>query len=196
MLLFFYEPEASTALGFGFRCGFLGLLHMEIIQERLEREFDLSLITTAPGVRHRVTQTNGQIIDIDNPVRFPEAHTIARIEEPMIKALIMTSDQYIGPILKLLEERRSTQKGFDYLASRRVLLTYENASQRDRPRFLRPIEVRLSRLRVVRLRAGGFPRLGHGQARRHGRRRTGGRTFLDRSRGIQLMRGARPWLRR
>ena len=122
---FFYEPETSTALGFGFRCGFLGLLHMEIIQERLEREFQLSLITTAPGVQYRITKTDGSVIEIDNPTRFPEAQAISQIEEPIITALIMTSDEFVGPILKLVEEKRGVQKGFEYIALGRVLFTYE-----------------------------------------------------------------------
>jgi GTP-binding protein LepA len=122
---FFYEPETSTALGFGFRCGFLGLLHMEIIQERLEREFQLSLITTAPGVRYRVTRTDGAIVEIDNPTKFPEAQFIAQIEEPIITALIMSSDEYVGVILKLVEDKRGVQKGFEYVAPGRVLFTYE-----------------------------------------------------------------------
>src|SRR5688572_4442111 len=122
---FFYEPETSTALGFGFRCGFLGLLHMEIIQERLEREFELSLITTAPGVRYRITRTTGEVIEIDNPTKFPEAQFISQIEEPIITALIMTSDEFVGPILKLVEEKRGIQKGFEYIAPGRVLFTYE-----------------------------------------------------------------------
>ena len=122
---FFYEPETSTALGFGFRCGFLGMLHMEIIQERLEREFELSLITTAPGVRHQIRLKDGELIQIENPSRFPEASNIETIEEPIITALVMTHDEFLGPILKLLEERRGTQKGFEYVSSSRVLLTYE-----------------------------------------------------------------------
>ena len=122
---FFYEPETSTALGFGFRCGFLGLLHMEIIQERLEREFELSLITTAPGVQYRITKTDGSVIEIDNPTRFPEAQAISQIEEPIITALIMTSDEFVGVILKLVEEKRGLQKGFEYIAPGRVLFTYE-----------------------------------------------------------------------
>jgi GTP-binding protein LepA len=122
---FFYEPETSTALGFGFRCGFLGLLHMEIIQERLEREFELSLITTAPGVKYRITKTDGALIEIDNPTRFPEAQSISQIEEPIITALIMTSDEFVGVILKLVEEKRGVQKGFEYIAPGRVLFTYE-----------------------------------------------------------------------
>jgi GTP-binding protein LepA len=122
---FFYEPETSTALGFGFRCGFLGLLHMEIIQERLEREFELDLITTAPGVRYRITRTDGAVVEIDNPTRFPDAQQISIIEEPIITALIMTSDEFVGPILKLVEEKRGVQKGFEYVAPGRVLFTYE-----------------------------------------------------------------------
>jgi GTP-binding protein LepA len=122
---FFYEPETSTALGFGFRCGFLGLLHMEIIQERLEREFQLSLITTAPGVRYRITRTSGQVEEIDNPTKFPEAQFISQIEEPIITALILSTDEFVGPILKLVEEKRGVQKGFEYVAPGRVLFTYE-----------------------------------------------------------------------
>jgi GTP-binding protein LepA len=122
---FFYEPETSTALGFGFRCGFLGLLHMEIIQERLEREFQLSLITTAPGVRYRITRTSGEVEEIDNPTKFPEAQFMSQIEEPIITALILSTDEFVGPILKLVEDKRGTQKGFEYVAPGRVLFTYE-----------------------------------------------------------------------
>jgi len=122
---FFYQPETSTALGFGFRCGFLGLLHMDIIQERLEREFELSLITTAPSVEYRITKTDGSVIQIDNPTQFPEAQFISKIEEPIITALIMTTDEFVGVILKLVEEKRGIQKGFEYIAPGRVLFTYE-----------------------------------------------------------------------
>jgi GTP-binding protein LepA len=122
---FFYEPESSLALGFGFRCGFLGLLHMEIIQERLEREFNLNLITTAPGVRYRITTKAGDVLEVDNPSKFPPAAEIAKIEEPIITALILTQDEYLGGILALLEEKRGVQKGFEYFSQRRVLLTYE-----------------------------------------------------------------------
>jgi GTP-binding protein LepA len=122
---FFYEPETSTALGFGFRCGFLGLLHMEIVQERLEREFQLSLITTAPGVRYRITRTSGTVEEIDNPTKFPEAQFMSQIEEPIITALIMSTDEFVGVILKLVEEKRGVQKGFEYVAPGRVLFTYE-----------------------------------------------------------------------
>ena len=121
----FYEPENSAALGFGFRCGFLGLLHMEIVQERLEREFKLNLITTAPGVRYRVTAKDGKVHEIDNPTRFPEPNEIAKIEEPVITAMILTQDDYLGGILALAEEKRGIQKGFEYVTQKRVLLTYE-----------------------------------------------------------------------
>jgi GTP-binding protein LepA len=122
---FFYEPETSLALGFGFRCGFLGLLHMEIVQERLEREFDLSLITTAPGVRFKITKTNGEVIEIDSPTKMPAPSEISKVEEPVITALIMTNDEYVGAILKLAEEKRGVQKGLDYVTPKRVLITYE-----------------------------------------------------------------------
>ena len=122
---FFYEPENSAALGFGFRCGFLGLLHMEIIQERLEREFNLSLITTAPGVRYRLTRKDGEIAYVDNPTKFPSPMEIETIEEPIITATIITREEYLGGILKLLEEKRGVQKGFEYLSTTRVILTYE-----------------------------------------------------------------------
>ncbi len=119
-----YEPESSVALGFGFRCGFLGMLHMEIVQERLEREFNLSLITTAPGVRYRVTRTDGEVIEVDNPARFPSSVEIARVEEPILTATILTRDDSLGGILALLEEKRGVQKSFEYLSSNRVVLTY------------------------------------------------------------------------
>jgi GTP-binding protein LepA len=122
---FFYEPESSTALGFGFRCGFLGLLHMEIVQERLEREFNLDLITTAPGVRYLVTTSDGQVSEIDSPAKMPDPGRILKIEEPVIRAMIMTPDEHLGGILPLLEEKRGVQKGFEYIAANRVMLTYE-----------------------------------------------------------------------
>ena len=122
---FFYEPDTSGALGFGFRCGFLGLLHMEIVQERLEREFNLSLITTAPGVRYRVTTTRGEVMEIHNPAKLPDLASIAKFEEPIITAMILTSDEYLGPILKLAEEKRGVQKGFEYVTRNRVLVTYD-----------------------------------------------------------------------
>jgi GTP-binding protein LepA len=122
---FFFEPESSTALGFGFRCGFLGLLHMEILQERLEREFNLELITTAPGVRYRVTTTDGQVAEIDSPSRMPDAGRITKIEEPYIEATILTNDEFLGGILPLLDEKRGVQKRFEYVTKDRVMLVYE-----------------------------------------------------------------------
>jgi GTP-binding protein LepA len=122
---FSFEPENSVALGFGFRCGFLGLLHLEIVQERLEREFDINLITTAPGVRYRITTTAGAVMEIDNPTKFPDPSEIREIEEPIIEATVITREEYLGGILKLLEEKRGEQKKFEYLGGGRVMLTYE-----------------------------------------------------------------------
>jgi GTP-binding protein LepA len=122
---FFFEPESSVALGFGFRCGFLGLLHMEIIQERIEREYNLDLITTAPGVRYKITLTSGDVIEVENPSRWPEPTNIERIEEPIINAMILTNEEYVGGILKLVEEKRGRQKNFEYVTPTRVMLTYE-----------------------------------------------------------------------
>jgi GTP-binding protein LepA len=122
---FFFEPESSVALGFGFRCGFLGLLHMEIIQERLEREFNLDLITTAPSVRYRITKTDGSVVEVDNPSKWIPSTETAKVEEPVITAMIMTNEEYVGGILKLVEEKRGKQKNFEYVSSNRVMLTYE-----------------------------------------------------------------------
>jgi GTP-binding protein LepA len=122
---FFYEPENSVALGFGFRCGFLGLLHMEIVQERLEREFGLNLITTAPSVRYRITRVDGSVTEVDSPAKFPNPSDIKKIEEPIIKAMIITNDDSVGGILQLCQDKRGTQKGFEYLSPTRVMLTYE-----------------------------------------------------------------------
>ena len=122
---FFFEPESSVALGFGFRCGFLGLLHMEIIQERLEREYELDLITTAPGVRYHITLTDGTVIEVDNPSRWPEPTNIDSIREPIITAKILTNEEYVGGILKLVEEKRGKQINFEYVTPTRVMLTYE-----------------------------------------------------------------------
>jgi GTP-binding protein LepA len=122
---FFYEPETSAALGFGFRCGFLGLLHMEIVQERLEREFNVDLVTTAPGVLYRVTTTDDQVHEIDSPAKLPDAGRIKVIEEPVITAMILTPAEYVGGILQLCQDKRGIQKRLEYLASDRVLVTYE-----------------------------------------------------------------------
>jgi len=122
---FFYEPENSVALGFGFRCGFLGLLHMEIVQERLEREFNIGLITTAPSVQYRITTTANEVMEVDNPTKFPPPASIQKIEEPMLTAMIITSEESVGGVLQLCEEKRGTQKKFEYLSPTRIMLTYE-----------------------------------------------------------------------
>jgi GTP-binding protein LepA len=122
---FFYEPENSVALGFGFRCGFLGLLHMEIVQERLEREFNIGLITTAPSVQYRITTTANEVIEVDNPTKFPPPASIQKIEEPMLTAMIITSEESVGGVLQLCEEKRGVQKKFEYLSPTRIMLTYE-----------------------------------------------------------------------
>jgi GTP-binding protein LepA len=122
---FTFEPESSVALGFGFRCGLLGLLHLEIVQERLEREFNIDLITTAPGVRYRITRTDGEVIQIDNPTKFPDPSYIKQTEEPIIAATVITREDFLGGILALLEEKRGTQKKFEYLGAGRVMLEYE-----------------------------------------------------------------------
>ena len=122
---FVFEPESSVALGFGFRCGFLGLLHLEIVQERLEREFDLELITTAPGVRYRVTLTDGAVTEVDNPSRWPAQAIIASTEEPIFSVTVITPDDYLGGILKLFEDKRGTQESFEYVTGSRVVLKYQ-----------------------------------------------------------------------
>jgi GTP-binding protein LepA len=122
---FYYEPETSAALGFGFRCGFLGLLHMEIVQERLEREFDMDLVTTAPGVLYRVTTTDGVVAEIDSPAKLPDPGRIKTIEEPVITAMILTPAEHVGGILQLCQDKRGIQKTLEYLASDRVLVTYD-----------------------------------------------------------------------
>ncbi|MHB8094601.1 MAG: translation elongation factor 4 [Candidatus Aminicenantales bacterium] len=121
---FHYEPENSPALGLGFRVGFLGLLHREIVQERLERDFQLDLVTTAPSVNYRVTTTTGKVMDVQNPSQLPDPQQIQMIEEPVIEAIILTPDKYLGNILKLLEGKRGTQKKMEYISSQRILLTY------------------------------------------------------------------------
>ena len=122
---FFYEAESSAALGFGFRCGFLGRLHMEIVQERLEREFGLNLITTAPGVRYRITRTSGEVTEVENPIRFPPPHEIEKIEEPVITAMMIAPGEAVGSLFKLCEEKRGIRKNFEYLSPQRVMLTYD-----------------------------------------------------------------------
>ena len=120
-----FEPETSVALGFGFRCGFLGLLHMEIMQERLEREYDLDLVTTAPSVIYKITTIDGQVYEIANPTNLPPVGSIAKMEEPIVKATIMTPTEYVGSIMELAQERRGVYKDMSYLDASRTILTYE-----------------------------------------------------------------------
>ncbi|MDK2822662.1 MAG: GTP-binding protein LepA [Clostridia bacterium] len=120
-----YEPETSSALGFGFRCGFLGLLHMEIIQERLEREYGLNLITTAPSVIYRVNKTNGEVIMIDNPANLPAVQNIESLEEPFVEATMMVPSDFVGPVMELAQERRGTFTNMEYLSETRVMLKYD-----------------------------------------------------------------------
>lgn len=120
----FYEPETSVALGFGFRCGFLGLLHLEVIQERLEREYNLDLVTTAPSVIYKVHKTDGEVIDLTNPTNLPDPTEIDFMEEPMVNAEIMVTTEFIGPIMELCQERRGQYGGMDYMEATRALLRY------------------------------------------------------------------------
>jgi GTP-binding protein LepA len=121
----FYEPETSIALGFGFRCGFLGLLHLEIIQERLEREYNLDLVTTAPSVIYKVYKTDGEVIDITNPSNLPDPSEIEHMEEPMVSAEIMVTTEFVGAIMTLCQERRGVYLGMEYMEQTRALLKYE-----------------------------------------------------------------------
>jgi GTP-binding protein LepA len=120
-----WEPETSSALGFGFRCGFLGLLHMDVVQERLEREYGLNLITTAPSVIYRITKTNGEFLSVDNPAKLPEQTKISKIEEPYIKLTVHMPSEYVGAVMTLLNDRRGIQIRLDYVSSDRVMLVYD-----------------------------------------------------------------------
>jgi GTP-binding protein LepA len=122
---FTYDFETSAALGFGFRCGFLGLLHMEIVQERLEREYSLDLITTAPSVRYRVKITSGETLEINNPAALPDAGKIEHVEEPIIAATIHTPQEYVGGLIALCQDRRGAQTGLDYAGDNRVIVRYD-----------------------------------------------------------------------
>ncbi len=149
---FQYEPENSPALGLGFRAGFLGLLHREIVQERLERDYGLTLITTAPSVGYRVTNRKGETFEIHNPSEMPESTEVTMIEEPVIEAVILTPDRYLGGLFKLLEERRGIQKKMEYIGPGRVLLGYTLPSERGRLRLLQPAQAAVAGLRFARLR--------------------------------------------
>ncbi len=183
---FFYEPETSTALGFGFRCGFLGLLHMEIVEERLEREFTLELLITAPSVRYRVLKTNGDVVEIDSPARLPDPGSIEAIEEPIITATILTGDEFVGAILKLCEEKRGVAEGPHVHHAHPRDDHVRAAPERDPPRLLRPAEVRVPGLRVARLRVHRLLGLAPREARRARERRAGGRALPHRPQGDRL----------
>jgi GTP-binding protein LepA len=119
-----YEPESSQALGFGFRCGFLGLLHMDIVQERLEREYDMALITTAPTVVYQVALRDGTVMEIENPSKLPDISSIEEVREPIIKASILVPQDYVGPVITLCNEKRGSQVNMQYVG-RQVILTYD-----------------------------------------------------------------------
>ncbi len=143
----YFEPESSEAMGFGFRCGFLGLLHMEIVQERLEREYDLNLISTAPTVVYEVLKTDGSILSLDNPAKLPPAQNIEEIREPIIVANILTPPDYVGNVITLCEEKRGVQRSIHYLATPGAD-QLRTAAGRSRARFLRQAQVGLARLCV------------------------------------------------
>lgn len=121
----FFEPETSLALGFGFRCGFLGLLHLEVIQERLEREYNLDLVTTAPGVVYKVFKTNGEVIELTNPSNLPDPSEIEHMEEPIVSAEIMLTKEFVGSIMNLCQERRGIYLGMEYIEENRAILKYD-----------------------------------------------------------------------
>ncbi len=163
-----YEPETSQALGFGFRCGFLGLLHMEIVRERLEREFDLDLLITAPNVAYRATTRTGELVEVHNPAEMPRE--LEEVEEPYVKASVIVPKEYVGAVMELSNERRGNFDHMEYLSEDRVLARLRAPAGRDRPRLLRPAQVAHARLRELRLRPRGLPAR-RAVARRHPRRR-------------------------
>ena len=183
---FFFEPESSDALGFGFRCGFLGLLHMEIIQERLEREFKLELITTAPGVRYKIYKTDGTMVEVDNPSRWLDPSEIAKIEEPIILATILTNEEYVGGILAARRRKARQPENFRIrqLLPRHAALRI--AAERNRPRLLRPPQIRLPRLRLARLPPRRLLGIAHGQNGHPRRRRTRRRPLHHRPPRLRL----------
>ena len=168
----FYEPETSQALGFGFRCGFLGLLHMEIVRERLEREFDLDLLVTAPNVAYRVETRTGEELEVHNPSEMPRE--LERVEEPYVRASIIVPKEYVGPVMELSNERRGQLRphGVPLRGPRAARL--RPAARRDRPRLLRPAEVADAWLRQLRLRLRRLQGGGARPRRRPDRRRAGG----------------------
>ena len=185
-----YEPETSGALGFGFRIGFLGLLHMEIVRERLEREFDLDLISTAPNVVYRLVHGERAERIVTNPIEYPTDGKIAEVYEPVVKATILTPTDYIGTILELCQARRGIQHGMEYLSGGPGRDPLHPAAGRDRLRLLRRAEVADQGLRQPGLRAGRRAAGRPGQGRHPAARRAGRRVLRDRAQGqgLQLRR--------
>ncbi len=181
---FSFEPESSVALGFGFRCGFLGLLHLEIIQERLEREYDLDLITTAPGVRYRITLTDGSVREVDNPSRWPDPSEIEQIEEPVIIAKILTNEEYVGGILKLVEDKRGRQKNLEYVSETRVMLTYELPLNEIVLDFYDRLKTVSRGYASLDYQLAGHVDLAHGEDGHSDRRRSGGCAVGHRAQGF------------
>ena len=184
-----FEPETSVALGFGFRCGFLGLLHMEIIQERLEREYDLDLITTAPSVVYRLKLTDGSEITIDNPTNYPDPTLIASAQEPICNAHIYSPSEYVGNIMELCQERRGVFQGHEVPGHRPGGHPLRAALKRDCLRLFRRAEIPHPGLRVLRLRAAGLPAQQAGEAGHHAQRGNCGRSLLHHPRGQGLSPG-------
>ncbi len=156
---FVYEPETSLALGFGFRCGFLGLLHMEIIQERLEREYELTLITTAPTVVYRIMTTKGEVLEIDNPAKLPPPGSIEVFEEPYILATLIAPERYAGSLIQLCQERRGVQRSMQYLDPTRVMVTYELPLNEVILDFFDKLKSKTQGYALARLRAAGVSRV-------------------------------------
>ncbi len=175
---FSFEPDTSEALGFGFRCGFLGLLHMEIIQERLEREFDLDLITTAPSVVYEVHKTDGTMMRVENPSKLPSTQWIERIDEPIVKMTIHVPSDYVGPVLALCQERRGIQKAMQYASADRVIITYDLPFGEVLFDFHDKLKSIVARVRLDGLRGHRVPAGGSGQGR-HPRERRPARRALD-----------------
>lgn len=146
-----YEPETSIALGFGFRCGFLGLLHLEIVQERLEREYGLDLVTTAPSVIYKVYKENGELIELTNPTNLPDPSEIEHMEEPIVSAEIMVTTEFIGSIMELCQQRRGRYIGMEYVEGSRALLKYDIPLNEIIYDFFDALKSRLKRVCLIRL---------------------------------------------
>ena len=189
-----YEPEVSQALGFGFRCGFLGLLHMDIVQERLEREYDMDLITTAPTVIYQVLLRDGTLLEIENPSKLPDLSRVEEIREPIITTTILMPQEYVGPVITLCTEKRGRAEEHAVPRSPGDA-DLRAAAGRGRDGFLRPAEIGVARLRVARLRVQGIPRRRRRQARHPDQRRTRRCAVGDgapRQRALSRARGRRP----